>query len=598
MKRLALIGLALLLTCAAMAQTVTFSSTGGFYDAPFNLSLQCDGDFQIRYTTNGSEPTTASRLYVEPLPLGEQMYSESNVYTIVNTIPSQFRPVDEVQHAIIVRAAAFDEAGNRVGQVTTQTYLIRALGADSHGLPVLSIAADSLSLFDYETGIFVPGIHYDPADSIHTGNFHQTGREWERCINFEFYEPDNQGANQVCGLRTHGGASRFYQQKGMKLYAREEYGAKRFKHRFFNTTQVSSFKHLCLHPFRCSNWLQTGGQDYLAHRVAGNLNFESLAVREVVVYINGEYWGIYTLEESPDERYLEDHQDISLDQVNLIKWWVVEQYGDITEWRDFYEWMRYESDMHNPADSLRAFTQLDMGSFVDYMLFGTFSANLDWPQNNVMLWQAANGESFRFILFDGDGCFTRLHYQAMDNAIHQGGNSVILKRLLTCDHFKQIFFQRFQELKETHFSYAATKPFLEEYRNTVRGEITNQAQRFGFPWHVWKWEAEMDSTDLFLQQRCTVFEQQLSEFLSVDESEAGFVAACYPNPSAGRFTLALFSSVDGLLPLEVYDAIGLKVFSETRRVEVGENSFPIDLDLPSGLYLLRFGNVVQRIIIQ
>lgn len=598
MKRLVLIGLTLLLTCVAMAQTVVFSASGGFYDAPFALVLQTDGDYQIRYTTNGGEPTATSRLYEASLPLDEQMYSESRAYTIVNTIPSQFRPVDEVQHAIVVRAAAFDEAGNRVGQVVTQTYLIRSLGADSHGLPVLSIAADSLSLFDYETGIFVPGIHYDPADSIHTGNFHQTGRDWERQVNFEFYEPDNQGINQICGLRAHGGASRFYQQKGMKLYAREEYGSKRFKHRFFSSTQVSSFKHLCLHPFRCSNWLQTGGQDYLAQRVASNLNFESLAVREVVVYINGEYWGIYTLEESPDERYLEDHQDVSLNQVNVIKWWVVEQYGDITEWRDFYNWMRYEADMQNPADSTRAFTQLDMESFVDYLLFGTFSANLDWPQNNVMLWQTANGEPFRFILFDGDGCFTRVYYQAMNNAISQGGNSVILRCLLTCDYFRQMLKNRFLELKETHFSYAATKPYLEEYRTSVSGEIANQARRFGFPWDVWKWQSEMDSTDMFLQRRCSIFEQELDEFLSVDENNESAVMVCYPNPSSGQFTLLLFSEKGDMLPLEVDDVRGQRVYHEMKRVEAGENVIQLDLQLASGLYLLRLGSVTQRILIE
>lgn len=597
MKRLALIGF-LLLSQWAMAQAVTFSAPGGFYDQPFELTLHCNDGFQIRYTTNGGEPTATSHLYQGNLQLDERLYSESKAYTIVNTIPSLFRSVDDVEHAIVIRAAAFDANGTRVSQVVTQTYLIRSLGCNSHGLPVVSIAADSLALFDYETGIFVPGVHYDVSDSIHTGNFHQTGRDWERQVNFEFYETDNRCVNQLCGLRTHGGASRFYQQKGMKLYARDEYGNKRFKHQFFSSTQVSSFKHLCLHPFRCSNWLQTGGQDYLAHRVASHLNMESLAVREVVVFVNGEYWGIYTLEESPDERYLEDHHDVDLDQVNVIKWWVVEQYGDITEWRDFYNWMRYEADMQNPADFTRAFTQLDMESFVDYLLFGTFSANLDWPQNNVMLWQPANGEPFRFILFDGDGCFTRVNYQAMNNAINQGGNSVILRRLLTCNQFRQMLKDRFDELKETHFSYAATKPYLEEYRNAVSGEIAQQAQRFGFPWNYWKWQFEMDSTDMFLQRRCSIFEQELAAFLSIDENNGTFVRTCYPNPSSGQFTFSLFCERECLLPLEVYDVRGQKVYHEMKRVDVGENAFMLDLQLASGLYLLRLGGITERIIIE
>ena len=211
--------------------------------------------------------------------------------------------------------------------------------------------------------------------------------EWERQIHLEFYEPNNGGINQVCGLRMHGGASRWFQQKGMKLYAREEYGNKHFFYRFFPDSPIVKFKRLTLHPFRCSNWLQTGGQEYLSQVIAGNLDIDALAVREVVVFINGEYWGIYTLEESSDERYLKDHYNVDLEKVNMIKFWGVPYYGDPTDWRSLYYWMKDEANLAQPEDSARAFAHVDMSNFVDYLLFETFSANLDWPSNNVKIWQ-------------------------------------------------------------------------------------------------------------------------------------------------------------------------------------------------------------------
>ena len=105
-----------------------------------------------------------------------------------------------MKHAIVIRAAAFDENDSCVSHVTTHTYCIKALGCDLHGLPVLSLNADSLDLFDYETGIFVPGIHYDLSDTTGTGNYCMTGREWERKVNMEFYEPENSGINQQCAF--------------------------------------------------------------------------------------------------------------------------------------------------------------------------------------------------------------------------------------------------------------------------------------------------------------------------------------------------------------------------------------------------------------
>ena len=599
MKRFFFIVLAVLLVQSLLAQNeVVFSRQGGFYEESFFLELRCTDGLHIHYTMNGGTPNPEAPLYSEPLFLDEECYSKSDIYTIVDCIPSVYYSVEDVKRVIVIRAAAFDEYDHCVSPVVTHTYLIRSLGCDVHGLPMLSIAADSLDLFSDSIGIFVPGVYYDASDSTHTGNFHQTGKEWERCINVEFYENDNSGINQQCGLRIHGGASRWFQQKGMKLFAREEYGKKRFKHKFFESNPLLSFKRLVLHPFRCSNWLQTGAQDYLAQRVASRLDIDALSVRETAVFINGEYWGIYTLEESPDERYLEDHYDVDLDKVNVIKWWEVEQYGDITEWDDFYDWMRNEADMLVAADSIRAFTQLDMSCIVDYMLFGTFSANLDWPQNNVMLWQSANGQPFRFILFDGDGCFTSLQYPALDNAIHQGGNSVIFKRLLTNNHFRQMMRDRFLELKETHFSYNATKPFLEEYRAIVNGEIDDQTQRFGFPWHYRKWVEDMDVSDAFLQNRCDQFERELLSFLSVEEPSEMLAFSCCPNPSTGSFTLRFFAEVDAKIPLEVFDAMGRKVISELKPVRAGENSLGINVGLPAGLYTLRMGSFVKRIVIE
>ena len=211
----------------------------------------------------------------------------------------------------------FDENEECISEVTTQSYFIRALGCDTHGLPVMSLCADSLDLFDQEYGIFVPGVHFDPSNPNWTGNYYMTGEAWERTINVEFYEQNNTGINQQAGLRTHGGNGRRFPQKCMKLYAREAYGKKRFEHRFFDNLPLNSFKHLVLKPFAAS-WNDTGVNDHISNQIAAQLNVESLASRPVVLYLNGEYWGIYYIHERPDERYLEDHFDVDITKVNLL----------------------------------------------------------------------------------------------------------------------------------------------------------------------------------------------------------------------------------------------------------------------------------------
>lgn len=596
--RLFVLGLMLLpLSLWAQIDLITFSSQGGLYESSFDLSIGCSSNNHIRYTINGSTPTAQSTLYVSPLHLDETLYSPSQIHTIINCIPSVYYAVEDVKKAIVIRAAAFDANDSCVSPVVTNTYCIKELGCDLHGLPVVSIVTDSLNLFDYDTGIFVPGVNYNPIDSFVTGNYTMRGREWERPINMEFYEPDGQGINQQCGLRIHGGASRWFQQKGMRVYAREEYGKKNFTHRFFETMPIVKFKHLSLHPFRCSNWLQTGGQEYLAQRVAANMDIDCLAVRETVVFINGEYWGIYTLEESPDERYLESHYDADLDEVNMLKYWGVPQYGDPDEWREIYIWM-HTADLTQPEDSIYAYTHIDVSSFIDYILLETFSANLDWPQNNVLLWQLTTGQPFRFIFYDGDGCFTWPDYDAMYSAMHAGGNSVILNAFMENTSFREAFYSRYLQLKGTHLSYESMKQMLDHYGQTVEGEIESQVERFFFPNSKEQWLEDMEKADQFLQTRFAYYETEW-DWIGLDEHPLSTnTLACYPNPAESSFVVSLNCISGGETDIEVFDVTGRKVSSRSVVLNEGENRFVMEAGLPSGLYLVRAGSQSQRIVIK
>ena len=596
-KRLLTI-LFILIAIGSVAQTekVFFSVPGGFYEDSFPLSLECFyTNHHIRYTTNGNSPTAGSALYTEPLTLNGSLYSTSDIYTIVNCIPSVYHPTDSVRHCIVIRAAVFDENDSCVSETVTNSYFIRSLGCNTHGLPALSIVADSLSLFDYETGIFIPGSHYDPADSTHTGNYCQRGREWERLANMEFYDTDNNGINQVCGLRTHGGASRWYQQKGLRLYAREDYGKKKFNYRFFESTPVEKFKHLNLHPFRCSNWLQTGGQEYLSQTVAATLDIDAMAVRQTVVFINGEYWGIYTLEESPDEHYVEEHYGFDDEQVNVLKYWGVVQNGDGTDWWNFYTWIN-TADLSQPDQAAHAYSRIDAPSFIDYLLLQIYAANLDWPQNNVLQWQGETGGKYRWLFYDGDGCFTRPYYNACENATNQHGSSRVINHFFESKLFIDSLYRRYVELLNSSFSVPHLLSVWDTYRQTVEDEITHQSERFGFPENTERWNKDMSKTEDFFRSRNAYFQQEILQYITFQDSVAtSFV--CSPNPSSGSFRIIVHSSDNNILPLAIYDVMGRLVYTKDLYVFAMENAIPVQTQLSAGLYLVKIGDMTSRLMI-
>ena len=594
---------ALFVVLGAKAQndTVLFSVKGGFYENVFALQLSRNNpQNHIHYTTNGNCPTAQSPLYTEPLVLDARLYSKSDIYTILNCPEQEFFLPDSVRHCIVIRAAVFDENDNCVSQVMTNSYFISALGCDTHGLPAVSVCADSLDLFDYERGIFVPGIYFDTLYPYFTGNYFMRGLEWERVCNFEYYELNNTGINQQVGLRTHGKKARYQGQKGMKIYAREEYGKKRIKHRFFENIPLDDFKHLCLKPYM-SAWNGSGSKDYIMSRIAQHVNVESPSSRACVLFLNGEYWGLYYVAEKPDERFLEDHLDINIDSVNMINIWNDLECGSGDNFYALRTWME-QADLSDVEQYSYVKTQIDIPNFIDYYVLELFSANLDWPAYNTRMWQIGDGK-WRWIFYDGDACLEALSFDVFANATYDGDEgypssrraTLFFRKLLENEEFREQFARRFNELASTTFAYRNTKPYFDYIKQTLQDEVPNQIERFSCPQTYSEWESYcMPVIDYFLSERPEKIIEELSAFLSVDEPVMVAVG-CYPNPFKDEIHLQ-WLLVDGKAhEVAIYDVLGRKVFSETL-VADKTDGINIHPNLPAGVYVLKVGTYAQRMV--
>lgn len=584
--------------------TITFSKPGGRYEHIFFLNLQCDHpSYHIHYTTNGGTPTVSSPRYQEPLLLSARYQSSSSIYKIQQGPDADFYIPDTVIKAIVIRAAAFDEAGTCVSPVVTQTYFIRDLGCTLPNLPVVSLCADSLALFDYLTGILVPGVHFNPTNPDWSGNYHMSGREWERNCNVEYYEPDNNGFNQRAGLRTHGGKSRKEVQKGLKVYAREEYGKKRFKYKIFDDCEINSFKHLVLKPFVCA-WTAAGLQNSLSYYVARNLDLDVLDTRPVVLFLNGEYWGIYFIQEKSDERYLENHYDLDSEVFNIMGNW----FGllDAGSGDGFQELMDFAAaaDFSDEEQYRRVTDMIDIHNFIDYQIMEIFSANADWPANNMRCWQAP-GYKWRWIFFDGDACFTYPQFNGFENATDEGDlawptnarSTLLFRKLLQNESFQQQFFFRFSQLQKNEFAYNQTSPYLTRIRNEIKPEIKNQIHRFHEPVNELTWVNAVNNMDKFLKKRPEIVWQELNEYFDFPDIELDSLSF-YPNPTQGHINIRVIVDRNAILPVSITDMQGrLQEEVQLRSFQSGVNIFRLDFDLPSGLYFIRIGRKSMKMVV-
>lgn len=577
----------------ASGQTASIFPQGGVYESPVVVDISADNGHTARYTLNGSVPTASSPAFGSPIKLSEKHFSHSNIYKLRNCPEERWRACEDIDRIVVVRAVLFNDAGVRCSDVKTEAYVINSLMDRKIKLPVVSLCVDSADLFDYDSGIFVPGRHFVASDIDHSGNYSQKGQAWERKANFSYIENGKTVVNQDCGVRIHGNRTRSFMQKGFALYARKEYGKKTFNHSFFGSDDPDSYKRLVLRPWMAS-WSGAGVEDWLSQQLAKPLYCDKLVTRPVVLFLNGEYWGIYFLEEKADEHYIEERYGIDKEDVDIILNWGDEvENGNGAAWHALYQWLE-TADLSRDEDYEYLAAQIDVDALLDYMLLQLFILNVDWPSNNARQW-SANGSPWRWIFFDGDAGFSVWREQSVlfdlitcdDESQHYPASphsTLLFRRLLANESFRKASIDRLSKLVYHHWGCEHSEPLVDDIADQLGDEVKWQSERFGSPESKADWRARMRHIRRFLRNRTDWIVDGYARFLGVDLNNVS--ATLYPNPSRSGATLLYATDYGGVLLLHIYDAQGRCVSRQAIDLAIGDNSIALPR-LPRGVYYIR-----------
>ncbi|MHC1775570.1 MAG: CotH kinase family protein [Lentimicrobium sp.] len=584
---------------------LSFSASGGFYAGSFYLTLSCtNSNLQILFTTDGSSPTSESGLYIGPLFLDSTLWSLKRIDTLkVSPVEFHHPPTELIPRAIVIRAALFDGGEKVEGSEVTNTYFVKNSGIDHANLPVVSICAEYRDLFNDTTGIMVPGILWDPDNPEWSGNYFQSGDMWERRISFEYYNQNNSGLNQPAGIRIHGGSTRKFPQKGLRIYARAEYGNPDFNIRMFENKDLTEFSRFVLKPFHAS-WSGAGIEEAVCQGIASNLGVDFLAAKPVVLYLNGEYWGIYYLMERIDDHFLEDNYGVEKDSVDLIaNWWGVADEGTCTEFIELYDYI----ENHTFTDSLDyqfIEAHVDVGNFIDYQIYEIFISNYDWPSNNMKCWRPQHsGAGWRWIFYDGDAALHLTAGDGFEQALSlsdqfwptNAHTTLFLRKFLE----NQVFFEQFKNrlvfLLNNTLSDEQTSVFLDNNINKIQSEVPNQIRRFRFPESYSHWTAKTNNMQFFLSGRPCVmknhfierFDEQISVTGCLNSIEEPVRWATYPNPANGEFSIAYLSKQKNEAEISIVNQTGQRVLVKNTELQAGINNIRINIsNLPDGFYIV------------
>ncbi len=113
------------------------------------------------------------------------------------------------------------------------------------------------------------------------------------------------------GIRIFGAFSRFKDQKGFSIRARERYGSATIDYPFFDTRPYTSYKSITLRA-GAQDCTQSKIRDIvITDLVRETTTLDVAAYKQSVVYINGQYWGIYNIREKINKYMLAQHHNLS-----------------------------------------------------------------------------------------------------------------------------------------------------------------------------------------------------------------------------------------------------------------------------------------------
>jgi len=517
---------------------VIFSKLAGFYEDNFLLELShSDPTIRIHFTSDASEPTSRSKVYSEPIPISSRS-GEVNEYSAIQSVAADWnKPKTEVAKAVIIRAVAIDERTGKASEVTTQTYFIGAEFKKKYTMPVISLVTDAKNLFDSKSGIYVLGESYmDHVEEDITederqayANYNQHGRVWERPISIEIFETENElSFSQNGGLRIHGGGSRRYPQKTLRVYAGEEYAFQNiFDYPLFGIRSFSidgqhsqTYKTFLLRNSG-QDWLRSTFRDAFVQRLNGEMGLDTQASRPVVVFLDGEYWGIYTLQERYDEFYLLNNFSI-LPEKSVILRQDGELYrGDAGDEGHYFEMLRYirENGLQDQQHYRYIQTQMDVTNYMDYLIAEIYAGNDDWPDNNVFLWRMKTGTydpeaplgqdgRWRWMLFDLDFGFglqggeSDITADTIEVAKSEGWSGFLFRSLLENEQFRSEFVKQFLDRINSTYAPERVIPILNKLKAELDMEIEEHLSRWNSdPNALVNWEKEVDLMREFALKR-------------------------------------------------------------------------------------------------
>ena len=438
----------------------------GVYNGIEGMYVELSASGSIRYTLDGSAPTAESPEYTGPI---------------------------YIDKTTVIRAVNFEE-----GALPSRTLSLSYIINENHSLPVLSLLTDSPAEFDTMYNAKQKGVELPASLSL--------------------YEED--GSFTIgCGVSMHGETSLVLPKKNMSVRFRGAYGQSTLNYDIYDGG-VTEF----------TNLLLRSGQDFPISIIRNELSQELCAQatdkvinqRSIycILYINGEYSGIYTLKEKANEQLYAGIAGVSRDSVEVLE-------ANVSQGSDFYkdvvEFCRF-NDMSLEENYSRFCHMFDVDSVIDWLILEGYCANTDLTSGNVRYCRSSeNDGKWRLMFYDLDASFSTpasVFMNVLSEYAQQNRQfASFMVPLMDNGEFKDRFLSRAAELMGSVLTVENVMGEIDRLCAIVAPEVERDYARFGGTAADWEWSVEQlkavlidyDWQQLNIDNLCELFDLSSEE---------------------------------------------------------------------------------------
>ncbi len=373
------------------AQVLRYTTTpsmdllAGYYEEAQMLTLTNNEENSIlRYTLDGTNPTEESPEYTAPI---------------------------EITETTVVKAQAFSNDSLILpGKMNFNTYFIN----EDYSLAVFSVAADDVLELANGQGELIPigSIEYfnlnKQREATSFGSLNRHGQDsWvldHRSL--DWVSRDEMGYSKAVHAPLFGYSDRDQYQKFMFRNSGDD-----------NYPAIDDDAHEGSTHIR-DEYVQTLAQN-------GGMELDNRAVERVILFLNGQYWGVYGMRERPvDHDYTKEYYDQGKYDIQYLSTWgnTEIEYGGTKAMVDWINIRNFAllNDLSDSSNYAIVEDSINLTSLIDYMIVNLNVVASDWLNYNTGWWRGLDPEGghkkWGYILWDLDATFDYyINYSGVPN---------------------------------------------------------------------------------------------------------------------------------------------------------------------------------------